>query len=105
MNLRFAIALLAALAFAPFALPTAAWADPVPAAEAVAAPAPIDAAAMQSCPKPGDIKLNMAQTSPADCCKGHKGVCGCRAGKIICCDGTASAQPGCTCHGDEGFIQ
>lgn len=36
-----------------------------------------------------------------DCCKGHKGICGCRAGKIVCCDGTASTEPGCTCHGDE----
>ena len=38
-----------------------------------------------------------------DCCKGHKGICGCRAGKIVCCDNTASTEPGCTCHGDDGF--
>lgn len=36
-----------------------------------------------------------------DCCKGHKGICGCRAGKIVCCDNTVSTEPGCTCHGDE----
>ena len=23
-----------------------------------------------------------------DCCKANKGVCGCRAGKIVCCDKT-----------------
>ena len=38
-----------------------------------------------------------------DCCKGHKGICGCRAGKIVCCDNTSSTEPGCTCHGDEGL--
>jgi hypothetical protein len=38
-----------------------------------------------------------------DCCKGHKGICGCRAGKIVCCDNTVSTEPGCTCHGDDGF--
>lgn len=30
-----------------------------------------------------------------DCCKANKGVCGCRAGKIVCCDKTFS--PDCTC--------
>ena len=40
-----------------------------------------------------------------DCCKGHKGICGCRAGKIVCCDNTVSNEPGCTCHGDEGFVE
>ena len=39
------------------------------------------------------------------CCKEHKGVCGCRAGKIVCCDGTVSKEPGCTCHGDEGAAE
>ena len=34
-----------------------------------------------------------------DCCKGHKGVCGCRAGKIVCCDKTFSDS--CTCNRDE----
>lgn len=42
----------------------------------------------------------LAQVSQADCCKGHKGVCGCRAGKIVCCDNTVSAN--CTCHADSG---
>jgi hypothetical protein len=40
-----------------------------------------------------------------NCCSGHKGVCGCRAGKIVCCDKTTSTEPGCTCHGDEGFSE
>ena len=39
------------------------------------------------------------------CCKDHKGVCGCRAGKIVCCDNTTSNEPGCTCHGDEGVAE
>lgn len=42
----------------------------------------------------------LTQVSQSDCCKGHKGVCGCRAGKIVCCDNTTSAT--CTCHADSG---
>lgn len=55
---------------------------------------------LQTCPAP-DRALNLSQVSPTDCCKGHKGVCGCRAGKIVCCDNTVS--PNCTCHGDSGI--
>jgi hypothetical protein len=33
------------------------------------------------------------------CCQGRKGVCGCRAGKIVCCDG--SFAQGCPCNRDE----
>lgn len=33
------------------------------------------------------------------CCKGQKGVCGCRAGKIVCCDGKFSEN--CTCNRDD----
>jgi len=29
------------------------------------------------------------------CCEKNKGVCGCRAGKIVCCD--KSFSPTCTC--------
>lgn len=39
------------------------------------------------------------------CCTAHKGLCGCRAGKIVCCDGTVSTAPGCTCRGDEGVTE
>jgi hypothetical protein len=105
MNLRFKMAFAALLAFAPFIMPTAVLADAGQAIEASATHAAVKAPASQPCPLAGDEKLNMAQTSPADCCKGHKGVCGCRAGKIVCCDGTTSAQAGCTCHGEEGFLQ
>ncbi len=42
----------------------------------------------------------LSEVSQSDCCKGHKGVCGCRAGKIVCCDNTTSAT--CACHGDSG---
>ena len=33
------------------------------------------------------------------CCAANKGVCGCRAGKIVCCD--KSFAEGCTCNRDE----
>ncbi len=58
---------------------------------------------LQPCPMPKGV--HVAETSQADCCKGRKGICGCRAGKLICCDGTASTQPGCTCHGEDGFLE
>ena len=48
--------------------------------------------------------MNLAQIQTA-CCKDHKGICGCRAGKIVCCDNTTSKEPGCTCHGDEGVVE
>ncbi len=53
-------------------------------------------AVMSPCPP----EARLAQVSQSDCCKGHKGVCGCRAGKIVCCDNTTSAN--CTCHADSG---
>lgn len=59
--------------------------------------------ALQTCPFPKGIHL--AETSQGECCKGKKGICGCRAGKIVCCDGTASTVSGCTCHGEEGLLQ
>jgi energy-coupling factor transporter ATP-binding protein EcfA2 len=55
---------------------------------------------LEACPQAGH-PIQLTELSQADCCKGHKGVCGCRAGKIICCDNTAS--PNCTCHGDSGI--
>jgi hypothetical protein len=78
-----------------------------PAVFANAADAPLptvrqqDAAKAVPCPLPA---LHSAQLG-LDCCKGHKGVCGCRAGKIVCCDNTTSTQPGCTCHAEDGFPQ
>ena len=48
--------------------------------------------------------MNLAQVQTA-CCKDHKGICGCRAGKIVCCDNSTSKEPGCTCHGDEGIVE
>ena len=35
------------------------------------------------------------QEQQQDCCKKNKGVCGCRAGKIVCCDKTFAE--GCSC--------
>ena len=48
--------------------------------------------------------MQLAQIQTA-CCKAHKGICGCRAGKIVCCDNTTSKEPRCTCHGDEGVAE
>lgn len=59
-------------------------------------------AAASVCPKGVDPSLHLAQGLPIDCCKGHKGICGCRAGRIVCCDGTVSKDPNCTCHADSG---
>ena len=86
--------LLATLVFAAgFALPAVADSSPAVTTTATQAEA-ISAATCLSNAK-GD---RLAQI---DCCKGHKGICGCRAGKIVCCDNTVSTEPGCTCHGDE----
>lgn len=80
-----------------------AWAEPIGLSgqSNQAVPGP-EKSAMQSCPLPGQ-PITLAQVSQADCCKGHKGVCGCRAGKIVCCDGSVSAVPNCTCHADSGM--
>lgn len=39
--------------------------------------------------------LAQAQQQQQSCCKANKGICGCRAGKIVCCDKTFA--DGCTC--------
>lgn len=91
--------LLAALAFVPsfFLLPDAADA----ATESAIARAPLETLSSEAClANAKDMKL-----AQIDCCKGHKGICGCRAGKLVCCDNTTSTEPGCTCHGDEGVIE
>ena len=63
--------------------------------------APAEMPMLQACSPPLGQRIDTAQVSQSDCCKGHKGVCGCRAGKIVCCDGTIS--PNCTCHSDWGM--
>lgn len=87
--------LLAAFAFAA-GLGAPALADTSPAAAALATQA--QAAASEACL----ARARGDRLAQIDCCKAHKGVCGCRAGKIVCCDSTTSKEPGCTCHGDEG---
>ena len=32
------------------------------------------------------------------CCSHHKGQCGCKGGRVTCCDGTVS--PSCRCEAD-----
>jgi hypothetical protein len=92
--------LLAILAFVPalFSLPAAADStlDRTPAAAA-----PLETISPQACP----ANAKGPQVAQLNCCKDHKGLCGCRAGKIVCCDGTVSTEPGCTCHGDEGVAE
>jgi len=91
--------LLAVLAFAPlfFSLPAAADSN----ASALLATARHDAVAAQACL----ARAKGDRVAQINCCSGHKGVCGCRAGKIICCDNTSSTVAGCTCHGDEGVVE
>jgi hypothetical protein len=104
MNIRLPIVLFALLALAQscFVLPAAADSGiPIVPTSAVVQR---DAIALQSCP--ANVKgTNLAQISSTECCKGHKGLCGCRAGKLVCCDGTVSSEPGCTCHGDGGLAE
>lgn len=87
--------LLAVLAFVPslFLLPAAA--DPA------VTPAGVETISSEACL----ANANNMKLAQIDCCKGHKGICGCRAGKLVCCDNTTSTEPGCTCHGDEAVIE
>jgi hypothetical protein len=105
MNMRLKIALAAWLAFVSFAMPATVLSDPGHGLEAKAVAVQPSLQSLPACPGLLEQRLNIAQTSPYECCKDHKGVCGCRAGKIICCDGTTSTEPGCTCHGDDGFLE
>jgi hypothetical protein len=105
MNIRMPIVLFALLALAQsfFLLPAAADST-----TPVNPPAPAvvhhDAVAPLACP--ALLKgAKLTQVTSTECCKGHKGLCGCRAGKLVCCDGTVSNEPGCTCHGDDGVIE
>jgi hypothetical protein len=90
--------LLAAFAFvaAGVTLPASAESSHPP-----AAPQATESISSEACPMPGK-GTHVAQLS---CCKSHKGICGCRAGKLVCCDNTTSSEPGCACHGDEGIAQ
>lgn len=103
MSTRFKIAILALLTIVPFFIPLPALAHAGQTLEASAPVSSVQLPTLQACPRPFDKSVNLAQTNQTECCKGNKGICGCRAGKIVCCDGTASSN--CTCHGDEGFIE
>jgi hypothetical protein len=102
MNTRPPILLFAMLAFVlSFSLPSAA-AD---GASPDSAPGAMrhESAALQACPANTSQGVSLAQTFQTACCKGNKGICGCRAGKIVCCDGSTSTSPDCTCHADSGI--
>ncbi|MHB1214901.1 MAG: hypothetical protein ACYCY9_07945 [Thiobacillus sp.] len=92
--------LLALLAFVPTFVVLPAAADStvklIPAAAA-----PLESISPQAC----TAHAKGPHLAQLNCCKDHKGLCGCRAGKIVCCDGTISTEPGCTCHGDEGVAE
>ena len=104
MNIRLPIVLFALLAFSQslFLLPAAADSSaPINPPSAVAQR---DTNTPQACP--ANLKgANLAQVTSTECCKGQKGICGCRAGKLVCCDSKPSTHPGCTCHGDEGIAE
>lgn len=103
MNIRLPIVLFALLAFAQslFLLPAAAESAVPINSLAVTQQS---ASPLTACPT--NLKgANLAQIATTECCKDQKGICGCRAGKIVCCDSKPSKHPGCTCHGDEGFIE
>lgn len=91
---------LLALALTLFWLPLQAAAEPVAPllARGLSEPTLRDKPEL-ACPLPAG-QDRLVQVSQTDCCKGHKGVCGCRAGKIVCCDNTVSVN--CTCHADSG---
>ncbi len=96
----FLAALLAGSAALP-ALPALADSNQAPAPAAMVTEG--EHARLQACPQGSGPRLDLVQGMPTDCCKGHKGICGCRAGKIVCCDGTVSKVPNCTCHSDWGL--
>ena len=94
--------LFAALAFVPAFLSVPAAAD------SNAGNTPSSAAASLKAITPPPVCLATAKgprVAQLNCCSAHKGLCGCRAGKIVCCDGTLSTEAGCTCHGDEGVAE
>jgi hypothetical protein len=93
--------LLATLAFVAAGVVLPAAADSTPGRTPTAAqPEPVSPEACLATAK----GMHLAQIQTA-CCKDHKGICGCRAGKIVCCDNSTSNEPGCTCHGDEGIAE
>jgi hypothetical protein len=100
MNMRFTIALMALLTVVPIFPPTLAFAQSAPTSDSSPLTIQPTPQAADSCKIPTTQRLDLAQGPQTDCCKGHKGVCGCRAGKIVCCDNTVS--PNCTCHSDWG---
>lgn len=100
MNARHALVLTALLALAGLAATPVLAAAPEPTATVLAASASVTTST--ECRSSAGGRIDLAQGMPVDCCKGHKGICGCRAGKIVCCDGTVSKDPNCTCHADSG---
>jgi len=103
MKLRILIALMALLAFIQPYSPTSALADSRSAATIDRSSPTFDLTppTLEACPATTVKRLDLAQTQ-TDCCNMHKGLCGCRAGKLVCCDGTVSTSPSCTCHSDSG---
>lgn len=95
--------LLALLALAPAFLMLPAAADST--AGGTPAATPQTTMSAEACVAQAQGKgMHLAQIQTA-CCKAHKGICGCRAGKIVCCDNSTSKEPACTCHGDEGVVE
>lgn len=98
INKYVAIFLLGTLAFEPsFASPALSGMSSE--ATAVSAVSPGGNFNSLPCQTPTSGSSDRTEVAGGDCCTGHQGVCGCRAGKIVCCDGTTS--PNCTCHADD----
>ena len=91
--------LLVVLAFAPALFSLPAVADSTVKRTSVAAM--LETISPPACP----ANAKGTHLAQINCCSAHKGLCGCRAGKIVCCDNTTSTEPGCTCHGDEGAAE
>lgn len=83
------------------------WAVPVQADPTLAPAARTTQSArplLEACPAPAR-GAQLADLAGTECCKNQKGICGCRAGKLVCCDGKPSTHPGCTCRGDDGLLE
>lgn len=53
-----------------------------------------------------DTGLNVFQKEELGrrgCCSHHSGVCGCSAGRVVCCDDTYS--PSCTCKTEDQPVE
>lgn len=53
----------------------------------------------KSCDQLQQEGFTQEQLAQRGCCSWHGGVCNCKGGRAVCCDGKLS--PSCGCHGDD----